>query len=96
MIVPRRSVPRRVRSSQLIQWLAVQHRCPDQPLKLRQASNRALSTMRELDQHEGDQRHRNLDAHGVLAGAVEVPQLQRLLDPAKEQLDIPYKTPLKS
>src|SRR4051794_40077642 len=45
--------------------------------------------MRELEQHEGDQRHRDLDRHRALAGGVEMTDPQQLLDPAEEQLDRP-------
>ena len=46
-----------------------------------------LSGLGETQQHEGDQRHGDLEAHGVLAGADEVADVQRLLDPAEEQLN---------
>ena len=48
-----------------------------------------LRGLGETQQDEGDQRHGDLDPDGVLAGAHEVAQFQRLLDPAEEQFDHP-------
>ena len=45
--------------------------------------------LREPQQQVGDQRGDDLDAHRILAGAEEVPDLQVLLDPLEEQLDLP-------
>ena len=47
------------------------------------------SGLREPQQQVGDERGDDLDAHGILAGAEEVPDLQVLLDPLEEELDLP-------
>src|SRR5208282_5765378 len=48
-----------------------------------------LPGMSEPQQQERDERNRDLDADGVLGGAEEAGDLQGLLDPAEEQLDLP-------
>src|SRR3974390_1308726 len=48
-----------------------------------------LSLLRQAQEQEGDERHGELDADGVLAAAEEPPDLKGLLDPAEEQLDLP-------
>ena len=48
-----------------------------------------MSGLNEPEQQEGDERDGDLDAHGVLRGAEEVPHLEGLLDPAEEQFDGP-------
>ncbi len=48
-----------------------------------------LSSVRETQQQECDERHGDLDADGILRCAEEFPDPQRLLDPAEEQLDLP-------
>jgi hypothetical protein len=45
--------------------------------------------MSYLDEQISDQRDSDLNSNGVLDGAEEVPDLQRLFDPAEEQLDRP-------
>jgi hypothetical protein len=40
-------------------------------------------------QQEGDEGDSHLDTHGILGGAEEVADLEGLLDPAEEQLDLP-------
>ena len=45
--------------------------------------------LREPQQQVGDQRGDDLDAHRILAGAEEVADLQVLLDPLEEELDLP-------
>ena len=77
-----------------IERCAMQNGGADQPAEAGDAVDRVAGPMRELDQHEGDQGDRDLKTHRVLADAVEVAQLEHLLDPTKEQLDIPFVMPL--
>ena len=49
--------------------------------------NGGLHLMNSAQQQICNQRDSNLDAHGILAGAEDLPDLKRLLDPAEEQLD---------
>ena len=55
----------------------------------KKAGDADVSGVRHAQQQVGDQCHRDLDAYGILAGAEELADLQRLLDPAEEQLDLP-------
>ena len=47
------------------------------------------SNLREPQQQVGDERGDDLDAHRILAGAEKALDLQVLLDPLEEQLDLP-------
>ena len=53
-----------------------------------------LCRLGNAEQQVGDQGYGQLDAHSVLAGAEELLDPQRLLDPAEEQLDLPSKRSL--
>jgi hypothetical protein len=44
--------------------------------------------MKDAQQHEGDQRDIDLDAHGIFAAAEKAPDLEVLLEPFEQQLDI--------
>src|SRR5690606_8318850 len=48
-----------------------------------------LIALCQAQQQEGDERNGDLDPYGVLAGAEEVADSQRLLDPPEEQFDSP-------
>src|SRR5215212_3813700 len=78
-----------VLSTQAVDGRLLHQHGADQAGELGEAFDCALRGMRELEQHEGDQRHRDLDRHRALAGAVEMADPQQLLDPAEEQLDRP-------
>src|SRR5690242_7462434 len=53
------------------------------------ARDSVLRRLRDAQQQEGDQRDRDLDLHRVFAGTEKAADLERLLDPAEEQLDRP-------
>jgi hypothetical protein len=53
----------------------------DQAGESERALDHFLGGLGEAQQQEGDQRHGDLDAHGVLRAAEEAGDLQRLLDP---------------
>jgi hypothetical protein len=72
---------------QLIDAAAVHQIGADKAGEGERAFDGVLSRLGETQQHEGDQRHGDLEAHGVLAGADEVADVERLLDPAEEQLN---------
>src|SRR5437763_16576661 len=54
-----------------------------------QTLNGVLGIMSEAQEQESDERDGKLNAHGVLAFAEEMSDLQRLFDPAEEQFDLP-------
>ena len=45
--------------------------------------------VQDLEQQAGDQRHVDLDAHGILAAPPEAADLEVLLEPFEQQLDLP-------
>jgi hypothetical protein len=45
--------------------------------------------MQDAQQHEGDQRNINLDAHGIFAAPEKAADFEVLLEPFEQQLDIP-------
>ena len=49
----------------------------------------ALVLVQEVEEHECDQRYRDLNAHGVLGAADEMGDFQHLFHQAEEQLDQP-------
>src|SRR5260221_85627 len=53
------------------------------------AESAFLRGLGEAQQEEGDEGDGDLNAHGIFAGADELSDLQRLLDPAEEELDGP-------
>ena len=53
------------------------------------AGDRLLRGVRHAQQQIGDQGDGDLGSHGILASAEEAADLQGLLDPAEEQLDLP-------
>lgn len=53
------------------------------------ALNGALGFLRQAQEQESDQRDGELNAHGVLAAPEKMPDLQRLLDPAEKQFNLP-------
>ena len=57
--------------------------------KREQIGHCLLPGVRQSQQQERDQRDGDLNAHRVLGGADEALDLQTLLDPAEEQLDLP-------
>ena len=61
----------------------------DQPGKGERALRDLVGGVGETQQQEGDQGDGNLDAYRILRGAEKAGDLQRLLDPAKEQLNGP-------
>jgi hypothetical protein len=61
----------------------------DEPREGQRTANGGLQLLRHAQQQEGDQGDGDLDADGVVGGAEEAGDLQCLLDPAEEQLDIP-------
>jgi hypothetical protein len=70
--------------------LAWQHKVgADEPGERQQARNAGLALMGDTQQQERDHGDGKLDAHGVFGCAEEPLNLERLLHPAKEQLDIP-------
>jgi len=75
------------RPEQLIDAAAVHQVGADDAGEGERAFDGVLGGLGETQQHEGDQRHGDLDAYGVLADADEVADVERLLDPAEEQLN---------
>jgi hypothetical protein len=61
----------------------------DEPRKGERARHDPAGLMRQTQQQEGDQRGDDLNPNRILGGAEEVGNLQSVLDPAKEQLDVP-------
>ena len=59
------------------------------------AGDGTLGGLRQAEQQKGEQRHRDLDANGVLGSSEEAGDLQRLLDPAEEEFDCPA-TPVEA
>jgi hypothetical protein len=45
--------------------------------------------VQDAQQHEGDHRHIDLEAHGILAAPQEAAEFEVLLEPLEEQLDLP-------
>ncbi len=68
----------------------------DQAGERQRACDGGLGFLGHAQQQECDQGGGDLGSHGVLGDAEEAGDLERLLDPAEEQLDIPYKKPLIS
>jgi hypothetical protein len=64
----------------------------DQAGEGERAGDGLLPGLSQPQQQKGDQRDRDLDAHGILAEAEKAADFEGLLDPAEEQLDRP--TPL--
>ena len=60
-----------------------------QPGEGERALNGGPRGLGEAQQQKGDEDDGDLDAHGVLGGTEEAADLQRLLDLAEEQLDLP-------
>ncbi len=58
------------------------------------AGDRRLGGLSQAEQQEGDEGGRDLDADGILGGAEKAGDLEGLLNPAKEQLNLPYTRPL--
>ena len=84
------------RGKQLIDAAAEHQIGADEAGEGERAFDGVLGRLGQTQEHEGDQRHGDLEAHGVLAGADEVADFQRLLDPAEEQLNAPTSEPLKT
>lgn len=61
----------------------------DQAGKCERLTDCGLTGLRHAQQQMGDQRHEDLDPHGVLGGSEEMPDLEVLLDPFEEQFDLP-------
>src|SRR6266511_892183 len=61
----------------------------DEPHEGERTFDDFVGIMRQAQQHEGDQRDRNLNANRVFGGSQEVGDLQGLFDPSEEQLDGP-------
>ena len=55
----------------------------------KQTFDNSVRLMGKAQKHESDQGNGNLNAHGVFGRSQEAFDLQGLLDPAEEQLDIP-------
>src|SRR5688572_12305449 len=61
----------------------------DQAGEGERACDRFGGGLGEAQDKEGDESDGDLNAHGVLGDPEEMPDLQGLLDPAEEQLDLP-------
>jgi hypothetical protein len=81
------SSPRR--PEQISNVSAMHQVCLDKLSKRQRTLHDLVGLMRQPHQREGDERHRDLDSHSVFARPDKVFDLQRLLDPTKEQLDRP-------
>jgi hypothetical protein len=73
----------------LAEWAPVHEICAREPGELDWPAHSFLSGLGHSQDEKGDQGDGNLNAHGVLRDADEVPDFQGLLDPAKEQFDLP-------
>ena len=62
---------------------------PDQPGKFERAVDDALSGLCHSQQKKGDQSDSDLNAYGVFTNADEALDSEGLLDPTKEQLNLP-------
>jgi len=80
------------------QWRGLEQLCDgaaehqvglDEPCEGERAGDDPGGLVGEAQQHEGDQRDRDLNADGVFRGSQEVADLQGLFDPSEEQLDRP-------
>ncbi len=62
---------------------------PDQPDEVEWPRHRLLARVSQAQQQKDGQGDEDLTSHGILGGADELADRQRLLDPTEEQLDIP-------
>src|SRR5260370_5002680 len=57
--------------------------------ELKRARENLVSGLGHAQEQKGDERHRDLNADGILRRSKEVLDLQGLFDPSEEQLDLP-------
>src|SRR5438309_8779223 len=74
---------------QPVEWLFVHQIDAHETGEALRAGDGALAGLGETQQQKGDQRDRDLGAHGILTEAEEAGDFEHLLDPAEEQLDRP-------
>src|SRR5262245_50977606 len=77
------------RGEQSVDWASRHEVGTDEASELEQAGDGMLSVFRHAQKQVGNEGDRDLDAHSVFRHPDEALDAQGLLDPAKEQLDLP-------